>query len=827
MKKNLSTEDQAFEELKKMIKNDRPDLNLNRIERAYLFAKKAHENQFRMSGVPYVCHPIETAKILVNIMSTEDVVISGLLHDVPEDTEYEVKDIERRFGKKVARTVSALTKLSKVYYKHSMGERQVQSLRKMFLETANDLDVVIVKLADRLHNMKTLQYLRPDKQQRIASETMEIYSPLANLYGIYQLRRELEDLCFMYLQPEEYSRIEAFVHDHEKKRMHFISDTIKVLQKAFKKNGIGNEMYGRSKHFYSIYQKSVRDQKVLQDIFDYSAIRIIVKDKAACYKALGIIHATFKPKPKRVKDYIALPKPNGYQSLHTTVIGLRGKLTEIQIRTEDMHREAEYGAAAHSFYKDENASYLNENIEKLRMYKNPESFIQGLQDDILQERIYVFSPTGKIVNLPAGATCLDYIFEVGIPVDKKVFRAIVNKKTYSLIGELQSGDHVEILFGNREQKGPERWWLEHVKTAKAKEKIQEFFSKKSFRAKVELGEKLLQQELDHENKGLVYQLGPDQIDRAAKILKAENFEEVLVHVGEGLLSSNMVYRALFPDLEVSISSKIRQAFRATLGRLKIISNPDDDGRFRMRLWIEAYDRVGILQDIVQPFYDLKLPIVKNVGYVRHSRKPVTSERRKRSHLSFVNPHEISIDIIDVLVDDQEELISLFDRIEKIPGVIRVQRMFRRKQISFAILLFFTIAYVAIHPFAIKYLNNLEIEGGKLLISIIIYAGLFFIFVLMIWLRSMGNKTFPHFEETKFFWPMSFGVSILAILTIFVDDIAFDLHLQLPIMVGFSFLILAFLFLNYRTHQRRKTRHLTRLKASRLNHLKTGGSQTEK
>ncbi len=816
MRENKSTEDKAFDELVATIKKDRPDLNLNRIQRAYSFAREAHKGQFRMSGVPYVCHPVKTAQILLGLLASEDVVIAGLLHDVPEDTLFSVGDIEKKFGKHVAKIVEALTKLSKVHYKHSMGDRQIQSLRKMFLETANDVDVVIVKLADRLHNMQTLQYLRPDKQQRIASETMEIYAPLANLYGIYQLRRSLEDLCFMYLQPEEHARIEAFVHDHEKKRKHFINDTIKVLKKALKKAGIDAELYGRPKHFYSVYQKSVRDQKILQDIFDYSAIRIIVKSREACYEGLGVVHETFRPKPKRVKDYIALPKPNGYQSLHTTVIGLRGKLTEVQIRTEEMHRDAEYGAAAHAFYKDD-AAYLNESIEKLRRYKNPESFIKGLQDDILQERIYVFSPKGEIINLPAGATCLDYIFEVGLPVNKKNFRAIVNKKTYSLIGELQSGDHVEILHGNKAQEGPERWWLEHVKTTKAKEKIQDHFMKKSLKTKVEIGERLLQQELDHENKELIYQISQAKIDKAVKKFKASHFEEVLSKIGEGLLSSNDVYRTMFPELEIGLSTRFWALLLVIMKKLNLRDSEEDGSKFRIRVLIDAYDKVGILQEVVQPIYDLKIPVVRNKGYVFYTKKSLPLPRNKPS--VPIDPRRISRDVIDVLVDDQEQLIALFDRLEKVPGVIKVQRLFRRGQVTFGISLFITIAYVVAHPFALKYLQQFELAWGRVIFSLIIYAGLFGVFFLMAWLRSMGNKTFPHFEETKFFWPLSFGLALLAIVTVFVDDIVFDLHLQLPIMIGISLLMLAFLYVNYQVHERRKTRHLSRLKSSRAKRKK--------
>jgi GTP diphosphokinase / guanosine-3',5'-bis(diphosphate) 3'-diphosphatase len=813
MPKKLTAEELAFEELVTLVKKTRTDLSVSRIQRAYDFARKAHEGQFRMSGDPYVCHPIETAKILVGIQAAEDVVIAGLLHDVPEDTDMTVRDVEKRFGKHVAKIVSALTKLSKVYYRHSMGERQVQSLRKMFVETANDVDVVVVKLADRLHNMKTLQYLRPDKQQRIASETLEIYAPLANLYGIYQLRRQLEDLCFMYLQPEEYARIDSFIYDNEKKRQHFVADTIEVLKKTLRKEGIEVELQGRPKHYYSIYQKMIRDKKVLQDIFDYFAIRMIVKDIPTCYHALGMIHKTFKPKPKRVKDYIALAKPNGYQSLHTTVIGLRGKLTEVQIRTEDMHLEAEFGAAAHSLYKDGGTSYLSESISQLKNYKNPESFIRGLQDDVLQERIYVFSPTGEIINLPAGATCLDYVFAVDLAVNKRQFRAIVNNKNYSLIGELQSGDHVEIVYGNKELKGPERWWLGHVKTNTAKEKIQEHFSRKSLTDKVAIGEKLLQQELDHEHKGLIYHVPISRIGEATRRFRVDSFEEILAKIGGGTLSANEVYAALFPRLEVGFVVKVWKAIKWGLGKVRILNQVDnDEEKYRISVQIDAFDRMNLLQELLQPFYDLHIQILKNRGWVFRTRKPVRTDFG--GPIGPYDPTRISRDVVDIYIDDQEQLIALFDRLEKLPGVIQVQRTFRRRQVAFFVLLTMTTAYVILHPFLLQYMLQYDLSFGHFWFSVVIYLGLFGILGMMAWLRSMGNKTFPHFEETRFFWPLSFGLAILGIVTIFVDDAVFDLELQTPIMIGFSLLILLYLYGSFKAHEKRRTRHLTRLKESR-------------
>lgn len=810
MSKNYSVEDQSLSRLIDTLKKRNSKVNLDRVRCAFDFAKKAHEGQFRMSGAPYICHPAEAANILAELSLDEDTIIAGLLHDVPEDTDMNVDDVERTFGKKVARLVDAVTKLSKVYYKYSMDARQIHSLRKMFIETANDPRVIIVKLADRLHNMRTLQYLRPDKQQRIAKETLEIYAPLANLYGIYQLRRELEDLCFMYLQPEEYSRIESFIHDNEKKRMHFVNDTIEVLKKSMKKSGIKASFQGRPKHFYSIYQKMIRGKKVLQDIHDYFAIRVILGNEGDCYTAIGVVHDTFKPKLGRFKDYIALPKANGYQSLHTTVVGLRGKLTEIQVRTENMHKEAEFGAAAHLTYKDGKMSYLSEHINELKKYENPESFIRGLQEDLLQDRIYVFSPTGKIINLPTGATVLDYVYSVNLPVDTNVFRAIVNNKSYSLTGELQSGDHVEIVYGKKAQNEPQRWWLNHVKTSKAKKAIKEHYGRKSMKTKLEIGEKLFQQELDHENQSLIYHLPISKIKSAMNIFGVDSFDKILVMIGDGTFSANEVYNKMFPDLQLGPIAGVGKLAHKIVKKYSKSSN--EEYKYRIRILIEAYDRVGLTTEVVQPFYELKIPILKFIGTGYDTKEELPDAHE--GPWAPVNKEYISKDIVDIYIEDHEQLIALFDRIEKIPGLIRVKRVFQSHQISFLFLLLLTTTYVIFHPFALKFLLESGFHESQLLFNSIIYIGLFGVFGLLALLRSMGNKTFPHFEETKFFWPMSMGLTILLIATLFVDNAVFELNLHLPVAMFFSFIILIFLYISFRSHQKRRMRHLNRLKETR-------------
>ncbi|MEK9166952.1 MAG: RelA/SpoT family protein [Patescibacteria group bacterium] len=798
-----------FKELSHVIRTETSGLNLDRIKRAYDFAEMAHEGQFRKSGEAYIVHPTETAKILAGLHVDEDTIIAGLLHDVPEDTKYTVEDLEKNFGKHVSQLVYGLTKLSKVHYKYSMDDRQVHSLQRMFVETADDPRVIVIKLSDRLHNMKTLQYLRPEKQQRIAKETLEVFAPLANLFGIFELRHQLEDLCFFYLQPEEYSKIESYVHDHDMKRKNHISKTLKMLERHLGKSGLKVELKGRPKHFYSIYKKTVVEQKMLQDIYDYFAVRVLTENLNDCYLALAKIHEIFKPKPGRFKDYIALPKGNGYQSLHTTVIGPEGKLMEIQIRTKEMDERAEYGVAAHLLYKKNKNSYLEKSIDIIKNYKNPGQFIDGLQDDILQNRIYVFSPSGELVDLPEGATCLDYIYATELPVDTKVMKVMVNGKYYSLIGELKSGDYIEIIYTNKKSMGPERWWLEHVRTATAKDKIQDFFKRKSLETKLDLGEKLLQQTLDYENHGPVYQIAEWRTNKATKAFKVETFSNILSKIGEGTLNANEVYKEMFPDLQLGLWNEIKK-FYGIFAKKFFRVNPDSQ-KYKIKIFIEAYDRKGLLKDLIDPFYKLGIPILKIVGTGYDVKQSFRSMSYAYEGTDEPGHQYVSRDYIEILVENHEQLISLFDMLESVPGVRKIKRIFRRNQIIFGIMLGLACLFWAAHPFIVNYIHLLNWSSGPFLQDLMTYFSLFSLFAIIYWLESMSNKTFPHFEETKFFWPIAFIVCSLAVLTLFVEGIVFDLGLRLNITMGASALAYGFLIYAYFSHEKRRKRHLTQLK----------------
>lgn len=473
----------TIEQIIKIVKKNDAKADVDLLRLAYDFAKKAHNNQKRKSGEPYIQHSLHTAFVLAQIKSDLDTVIAGILHDVPEDTEYTIEDIEKNFGKTTRNLVEGITKLSKIKYRGI--ERYKESLRKMFLAMARDLRVILIKFADRLHNLRTLDALPPEKRIRIARETMEVYAPIAELLGIWRLKWQMEDICFKYLYPEEYKKIE-YKYEVEKKveRNKYIFKIKNILSKKLDENKIEYIIEGRLKHLYSIYQKMLKKDRKFDEIYDVFALRIIVKNIADCYKTLGIIHALWKPKTKRFKDYIAVPKPNGYRSLHTTVLGPEGKATEFQIRTQKMHDEALYGIAAHWHYKqkvskdhiDKQPNWIKEILETQRDAENTNDFIKKIKIDIFRNRIFIFTPKGDVFELPEKATPIDFAYAVHTDIGNKAVGALINDKMSTLNQELKNGDLVEIII-EKNRKGPNRDWLKFVKTNSAKNKIKQYSKK--------------------------------------------------------------------------------------------------------------------------------------------------------------------------------------------------------------------------------------------------------------------------------------------------------------------------------------------------------------
>ncbi len=476
----------TIERIINKVKENDPKADITLLRLAYDFASKAHEGQKRMNGEPYIQHSLHTAYTLAQIKADLNTIIAGILHDVPEDTDYTLEDVEKNFGKEIASLVKGITKLSKVKYRGI--DRYNESLRKMFLAMAKDLRVILIKFADRLHNLRTLDALPRNKQLRIAGETLEIYAPIAGLLGVWRLKWQMEDLCFKYLYPDEYKELE-YKYEVEKKieRTQYIQKVKNTLGKKLKAENIEYKIQGRFKHLYSIYQKMQRKDRKFDEIHDVFALRVIVPTIADCYKTLGIIHSIWKPKSSRIKDYIATPKPNGYRSLHTTVFGPEGKLTEFQIRTPEMHEEALYGIAAHWYYKQKGNSepptqqpkWVQEILKIQKEAENSQDFIKKVKFDLFQDRIFVFTPKGDVLDLPEESTPIDFAYAIHTEIGNKAIGALVNNKMASLDQKLLNGDMVEIIV-DKNRKGPNRDWLKFVKTRRAREKIKQASKSSSF-----------------------------------------------------------------------------------------------------------------------------------------------------------------------------------------------------------------------------------------------------------------------------------------------------------------------------------------------------------
>ena len=478
------------------------------ILRAFYFAESQHKNQKRKSGEPYIIHPLNVAYILADVGLDDATICAALLHDVVEDTDITHEDLVREFGQEIAEMVAGVTKLSAMPF-NTIEEQQVEDYRKMFLAMGKDIRVIIIKLADRLHNMRTLKFLKRDRQIANAKETMEIYAPLANRLGLYSLKWELEDLSFKYLYPEEYHELVEGINKKRDERLRFIEKIMDDIRLQLKKSRVNAEVTGRAKHLYSIYRKMKRDNKTLDQIYDLFALRILVNTVKDCYVALGIVHEMYSPMPGRFKDYISVPKPNMYQSIHTTLLGEKGTPFEVQIRTWEMHKVAEYGIAAHWAYKeanfmgkgkqnvkveDDKLAWLRESLEWQRDMQDPQEFLETLKTELFEDEVYVFTPKGQIKTLPSGATSIDFAYLIHAEIGHHMVGCKINSKMMPILTPLKNGDIVEIITSDI-SKGPSRDWLKFVKSTSAKNKIQQWFKKTEKAQNIERGKELIEKEV--------------------------------------------------------------------------------------------------------------------------------------------------------------------------------------------------------------------------------------------------------------------------------------------------------------------------------------------
>ncbi len=535
-----------YSHLIEMIRIYHPSGDLSMVEKAYKLAYEAHKDQVRKSGEPYIIHPLCVAIILAELELDKETIVAGILHDVVEDTDYTLEDISREFSPDVAQLVDGVTKLGQLSYSADKIELQAENLRKMFLAMAKDIRVILIKLADRLHNMRTLKYMREEKQLEKARETMDIYAPIAQRLGISKVKIELDDLSLKYLEPNIYYDLVAKIDLKKDERQQFVKEIVAELQEALGSAGIKAEIYGRAKHFFSIYKKMVNQNKSLDQIYDLFAIRIIVNDVKDCYAALGIIHEMYKPIPGRFKDYIAMPKPNMYQSLHTTLMGRNGKPFEIQIRTEEMHKTAEYGIAAHWKYKDaadgktpelqeeEKLSWLRQILEWQRDMSDNREFMNLIKSDLnlFSDHVYCFTPNGDVKNLPQGSTPIDFAYAIHSAVGNRMTGAKVNGKLVTIDYALQNGDRVEILT-SQNTKGPSRDWLKVVKSPQARSKINQWFKNEFKEDNIDKGKEMLITYC--KAKGVSYPdvTKPEYTSKVMKKFGFHDWESVLAAVGHG------------------------------------------------------------------------------------------------------------------------------------------------------------------------------------------------------------------------------------------------------------------------------------------------------
>ncbi len=519
---------------------------LDAIQEAFELAHKAHAEQIRATGEPYIIHPLSVAYILAELEMDVQGIIAALLHDVVEDTEYTLEDIRMMFGDDVAFLVDGVTKLSQFHYKDK-EDQQLENFRKMFLAMAKDIRVVVIKLADRLHNMRTLGVFRREKQQRIARETLEIYAPLAHRLGIYNIKWELEDLCFHYLYPEEYYDLVRQMKQKRKAREEIVNDTMRVLHEHIEEAGIKATITGRPKHFYSIYKKMKRDNKDLSQIYDLYAVRVIVDTIPQCYAVLGIAHSLWKPLPNRFKDYIAVPKPNMYQSLHTTVIGTKGQPVEIQIRTWEMHHISEYGVAAHWRYKEgqhANTKDFDAKISWLRRIlewqdtSNPKEFMNALKLDVFSDEVFVFTPKGDVINLPKGSIPVDFAYRIHTEVGNHCVGARVNNKIVPIDTKLKNGDIVSIITSKTGK--PSYDWINMVGATESKAKIRNWFKKENREGNIARAQEQLPAEAARQGYSWKELIGKGRLDQVARSFNAGTADDLLASVGYGGVSVKAV-----------------------------------------------------------------------------------------------------------------------------------------------------------------------------------------------------------------------------------------------------------------------------------------------
>jgi len=646
------------------------------ILKAYNYALQKHGDQKRNSGEPYIVHPLQVAYVLADMGLDEKTIAAALLHDVVEDTDATHEDIVKEFGEEVAGMVEGVTKLSNIQFA-SIEESQVENYRKMFLAMGKDIRVILIKLADRLHNMRTLKYLKRERQIINSKETMDLYSPLANRLGLYSIKAELDDLAFKYLYPEEYREIVEGINKKRDERLQFLDKIMDDIRVALKKQRIDAEVTGRAKHFYSIYKKMKRDNSTIDQIYDLFAIRIIVNSVKDCYASLGIVHEMYNPMPGRFKDYIAVPKPNMYQSIHTTLLGEKGTPFEVQIRTWDMHKVAEFGIAAHWAYKEANflgigkqnvkvkqddLAWLRETIEWQKEMQDPQEFLETLKTELFEDEVYVFTPKGKIKVLPKGANAIDFAYNIHAEIGHKMVGCKINSKMMPILTQLKSGDIVEIITSDN-SKGPSMDWLKFVKSSSARNKINAWFRKENKEENIEKGKELIEKEVKRISLDYAELFKPEYIKPMLDRYKYENLEQMYAAVGFGANTANKVIaRMLIEYRKYHQENNLEEEIK----KLSIEKHTNKQKQSSNGIIVKGIDNCLVkLSRCCNP-----LPGDEIIGYITKGRgvsvhrkdcinvKELIKEENRMIDVSWVEEEQISYKAeIEIYANDRNNLLS--------------------------------------------------------------------------------------------------------------------------------------------------------------------------
>jgi guanosine-3',5'-bis(diphosphate) 3'-pyrophosphohydrolase len=565
-----------IDQLLDRVKSYNTEADLGIVRKAYEFSAKVHEGQRRRSGEPYLQHPIAVAGVLTSLKTDVTAIVAALLHDTLEDTMATPEELESEFGKDVVHLVDGVTKIGKITFK-SHEEKQAENFRKMLLSMADDIRVVLIKLADRLHNMRTLEHLSPPKRQAIAEETLEIYAPLANRLGIGWIKNELEDLCLKHLKPDVYEMMRTRVAKRDEDRQQYIQEVIELVTKALQDHGLPGQVYGRPKHLYGIYQKMNKQSISFEEVYDLTALRIVTDTKMNCYALVGVIHSLWRPVPGRFKDYIAIPKSNLYQSIHTTVVGPKGEHVEFQIRTDEMHRVAECGIAAHWKYKEQGRvtdrdsktfGWLHQFVEWHRDLPDNRQFMDSVKLDLFHDVVYVFTPKGIVKELPRGSTPVDFAYAIHTEVGDHCVGAKVNGKIVPLKHQVESGDTVEILTSPTQT--PHKDWLKFVRTSRAKTKIKHWIKVEEQKRSIEIGRRLLESEFRRHGMAPAQMLKSPELAAAARQSGYDNTDELIASVGFGHLPAANVLEKLTSSANAPLET--RPASRKT-----VAGKSDDKG----------------------------------------------------------------------------------------------------------------------------------------------------------------------------------------------------------------------------------------------------------